>query len=285
MTFTAYWWSPRRDRRALASELRHNNVAWHHMRKFGGTSLRNFGDELSARVLHHAIGINPSWAPLATADVVAIGSILDLYTERGGRGVIWGSGLRSSPKTTVQPPARIAAVRGALTRDALGLARDTPLGDPGLVARVMFSSGRRSGTLVLPHFSAFKFREGRAAIDSLRRQGHRVIAPSAPVDEVCSAIGQSDHVLTSSLHGQVVADALRVPSSLINFVHTREPAYKYDDYNSVFGLRGHFEPVSAALDATNLTKLRAKASERVEGIDSRVDELIEDLLTSARGIV
>lgn len=282
MSLTAYWWSPRRDRRALLSEIRHNNVAWVRMRKDGGTWFRNFGDELSARVITEATGKEPAWAPMSQADVIGIGSVVELYIERAGTGLIWGSGLRSGEASSRIPEDRVLAVRGELTRTALGLPPSTPLGDAGLIARSIYSTRRRRGTVVLPHFSAFRHREGLAAMKALRADGSRVIAPSAPVDDVCTQIAGADHLVTSSLHGLVVADALGIPATLVDFVETREPTHKYHDYCSVYGISAQFEPVASLFAPAQRAEIREAASIRAGIVGPQVDALVEGLLGAAK---
>lgn len=283
MTISAYWWSPRRDPRSFISEVRHNSTAWVRMQRAGGTPFQNFGDELSAKVIWEATGRRAIWTPVERAEALGIGSVIDLYIRRGGQGMIWGSGLRNMSPGLTLAPNRIAAVRGRLTRDALDLPEETVLGDPGLIARSIYQSPRRrSGTLVLPHFSEFRGRTASPILMHLRAQGGKVVVPSAPVDTVCASIARADHLVTSSLHGLVVADALGTPATLVRFTQTREPIHKYDDYNSAFGLNSKFESPESVADPARRIKLRDEAARRVEHISARVDAIVQDLLQAAR---
>ena len=263
------------------SELRHNNVAWIHMTNHGGTWFRNFGDELSALVIREASGTKPAWAPMRDASMIGIGSIIELYTSRGGAGYIWGSGIRSDKATHVVPPSKVLAVRGAYTRDHLGLPADTTLGDPGLLARALYRRPRRrSGELVLPHFSSFANPTGRRAIQAFAARGSRILAPSAPVDEVCREIAGCGHLLTSSLHGLVVADALGTPATLVNFAAIREPQFKYADYASVFGHPVAFASVEHVLDSGTSTHLK-DANARLDHVAPQIDEIVDGLFKAA----
>lgn len=281
---TAYWWAPSRDPRMLLSELRHNLPAWVSMARSGG-GVRNFGDELSRYAVREATGEMPRWESIGHADVIAIGSIVDLYLDRGGRGVVWGAGLRGTHQA-VRPDhrARFLAVRGELTRQELGLSAATPLGDPGLLARSFVPRSQvRRGVVAIPHFTVFQHGDGRRAIASLRSEGIRVIPPSAPVEVVCESIASAEYVLTSSLHGLVVADAVETPCALVRFASTREPDFKYADYASSLG-----EPVDwAAFDPRPLLRgaTRDSAEARTQRISSQVDRLIQGLMVAARSIV
>ena len=67
-----YWWSPLRDARVAAWELRRNHTAWTSMTLRGGMPLQNFGDTLSRRVVREVTGRRVRWArPEAASDWLA----------------------------------------------------------------------------------------------------------------------------------------------------------------------------------------------------------------------
>lgn len=284
MALSQYWWTPRRDRHAFRAEAQHHRGAWVRMLRHRGTVLRNFGDELAPIMLREATGTKVRWAPVHEAEVIGIGSILELFLERGGRGLVWGSGLRQPRDRGPGLPGPALAVRGELTRDALGLDPLTPLGDPGLLARAIYRATPRDRTLVIPHFTIFNSHDGLKVLRELRSQGLTILAPSAPVDVVCKAIGRAGHLLTSSLHGLVVADALRTPVTLVDFAPTAEPRFKYQDYATSVGVASTFVPATEVLSAEGRRALAETAMERVAQIDHRIDQLVEGLYRAARAI-
>lgn len=280
---SAYWWSFTRTPRALLSEARHNALAWARMARIGGGA-SNFGDELSALAIEEATGAKPTWAPLARANVVGIGSILDLYLSSSSAALIWGSGLRDPLRShhSAVPSDRVLAVRGALTRDSLGLSAITPLGDPGLLARSIFAQGLpRRGVLVLPHFSVFGTAAGMSEIAALRAHGMRVVAPSAPVRTVCEEIARADFLITSSLHGLVVADALGTPAALAAFTQAREARHKYSDYSSIFSQDVRWHQLSSLADPTQQRRLHDESAVRTAEISSTIDGVVERLISAA----
>ncbi len=56
-----------------------------------------------------------------------------------------------------------------------------------------------------------------------------VVYPTEPWDEVIRKILDSEFVISSSLHGLIIADAFGVPSRLLKITDT-EPLFKYRDY-------------------------------------------------------
>jgi hypothetical protein len=237
-----FWWSPRRDPRAARAELRANAGTWIRLRANGGRLLSNFGDEMSP-LLFRALGYRVTWAPLSSADVTGVGSLLDLYlwARQPTTAVVWGSGLRAASTAQAREVIRrsvgtFAAVRGPRTRDALGLPVNTPLGDPGLLAPALLdgkTSRRGTHAVVIPHFRTWSHGASRSQLKALTSLGYRVVAPNQDPVDVVQAISNSAIVYTSSLHGLIVADALGVPAALVRFANSelsREPEFKYLDY-------------------------------------------------------
>lgn len=283
---SVYWWSPSRDARIALWELRRNRAAWVSMTAHGGWSLRNFGDELSPRVVAEVSGRRTRWAAPESADVIAVGSVLEHAAAVDARGLVWGAGVRHpdlAPAAWAQRHrSRILAVRGALTRDALGLELDTPLGDPGLIARSLYGrSARPHGIVVVPHFLAFNRPDARSLMAAARADGMRVVPPSASYDRICEEVSRAELVLTSSLHGMVVADALDCPVQLVSFGRTAEPAFKYSDYESVFGLSSSFRSFTDVLDG-GMAAAREAARGRLDAVSARIDDVVERLVHSAK---
>lgn len=281
-TLRAFWWRPGQHPRSLLSEVRHNWRAWPRMRRWGGQWLRNFGDELSAISLELATGRRVVWSPLDRAEVVGIGSILELYLDGAGPARIWGSGLRNPDVMHAIDASKVLAVRGAKTRDALGLPHGTSLGDPGLLAGMRFESRYRSGTLCVPHFSVFNTAESVATLKQFRSNGITIMPPAQDVAEVCSAIANAEFLLTSSLHGLIVADAVGTPCALVGFRNSKEPAHKYHDYMSIFGHEPRFHDARDVATDPRLRNVRDLAESRTSEIGQKVGDVVESLILAAK---
>ncbi len=284
MSLKTYWWAPRHDRRALMSEVRHRKIAWARMTAAGGVPFCNFGDELSRLAVAEVTGRGVRWSKIDEASLFGIGSILELYFNRGGTGMVWGSGLRVPQDFSGEViPENFLAVRGHLTKDALGLGDECVLGDPGLVAKSLFSSGRgrRSGVLVVPHFGVYGSGAGYQLVKSFKSQFMSVLPPSTEVSELCRAIGSAEHLITSSLHGLVVGHALGTPTSLVSFGSTTEPDHKYSDYMSVYGRSASVHEVRLALDKSGLAEMRSQAEDCQDDIDGHIDGIVDSLFRAA----
>ena len=250
--------------------------------------LQNFGDVLSQRIVAEVTGRRVRWERPESASVTAIGSVIEHLATVDSRGVVWGSGLRggssASRSWAARRPSRFLAVRGAHTRDALGLDAGTTLGDPGLLVRALYRrSPRRSGVVVLPHFLAFNSPDARKQLAVARSRGMRVLVPSAGYESICEEVSRADLVLTSSLHGMVVADALDCPVQLVSFGPTAEPPFKFADYQTVYGLQTDFVPfVGRVLDEAAFAGVRDAAADRQTAVSARIDGVVEGLVRSAR---
>jgi len=201
-------------------------VNW--FRRKHGENDRNFGDILGPILLRH-YGVPVEFAPLAEADIITVGSILQRVPE-GWTGTILGSGFIRPGLTRDLSRARVLAVRGALTRDACQLPASTPLGDPGILAIDLLDETtpqKRIPALLVPHY-----------VDTQLRRRH----PRLPVGDICGMpgtllqlIARAELVYTSSLHGLIAADALGVPHVLEPHERVRGGLFKFQDYASAFG--------------------------------------------------
>lgn len=278
----AYWWSPLRSARTLAAEARSNAAAWAVMASRNHGRVYNFGDEITPYVLRELTGEKIGWRPPSRADVFAVGSILEIYGKRARGAKIFGSGIRSGawPFAPVAPLA-VCSVRGTHTRDALGLAGETPLGDPGLaVAMLDVGTVRRSlRPAVVPHFGTFGSREGQDAVSALRAAGFDVLLPNTNALDMVRRIASASYVVTSSLHGMVFAHALGIPAVLTSFSGHAEPSFKYDDYMSVFRQRARF---SALDDPAVLGGDRSVEQRKVDDAET-IKSMVPGVLDSMRG--
>lgn len=205
----------------------------------------NFGDELSPEVVAFVTGRRVEHAGRWTCDLTAIGSILDRYLDPKGRLIagaraamarpirVWGSGL-----ITDHPGARHSlrplALRGHLTRGVLGADPATPLGDPGLLsARMMARTGTRHEIGIVPHYSD----KAHPMVAALARlPGVRIIDVERDGPTVCAEIASCAAILSSSLHGLIVADACGIPNHRLRFGNQIKGGdFKFLDYASALG--------------------------------------------------
>lgn len=176
-TINAYWWRPRAK-------------PW------------NFGDELGAIILRH-YGFKVRRVALAKADYVLTGTVLDTAESINPHVAVVGSGAGHSHES--DHAFRVFAVRGKLTADCLGV-DSVALGDLGLLAsRIWPKSHTKYNIGVVRHYvdhDDYPFAD-------------IVIDATEPAEQVVKKISSCRVIMSSSLHGIIVADSYGIPNMRI----------------------------------------------------------------------
>ena len=194
----------------------------------------NFGDYLSLKLVERIVSTHvPKYIKKRTPQkkLLAVGSILTFAADGD---VIWGSGIngkRLSAKDYAFTHLDIRAVRGPLTRqflmDVLHLETcPEGYGDPALLVPYFFPEFVRKKHpsyeyLIIPHYSEIHLFP--------LSEYPNVIYPTAPWNEIIEKMMDSKFVISSSLHGIIVAEAFGIPSRLLRITEN-EPLFKYADY-------------------------------------------------------
>ena len=188
----------------------------------------NLGDVLTPVVLA-GLGLPVRWAALGTAQILAIGSIIR-FAER--HHTVWGSGvMRASDRPN--PRARYLAVRGPLTREAVKLAgSDCPevYGDPALLLPFFHNDPveKVHDVGLVPHYRDLAF---------YRNAGLPTISPlTANPLKVVDQIRQCRSILSSSLHGVVIAHAYGIPAAWIWTDRINGDGTKFRDHAAAVGV-------------------------------------------------
>lgn len=199
----------------------------------------NFGDELGPHLVKALFGLRTVWAEPDACELAAAGSIIEvvLSAKSKNRPMLWGSGLFSGSSGTISAGEfEISALRGTLTKERIAhVDLEVALGDPGLLAHVLLKAApRKAFSLgVVPHYLDAEL----SAVAQLRNwPGVTIIDVTNPAPEVVREIAQCHYVLSSSLHGLVVADSVGTPNAYVAFsnnIRIGGPD-KFRDYYSVF---------------------------------------------------
>ena len=204
----------------------------------GYYNAKNFGDQLTPDILSF-YKLKTFHAPIwRYAHVVAVGSILHMLPE-SYKGAILGSGLISDKEAKCFSNAKVYLVRGHLTRQLLDLRVDTPVGDPGLLADVIYKSEVRSVIPIyklgiVPHYRDKK----NSFVETIQEKYSNMICvidvENTP-RKVVRKIAMCKNIVSSSLHGLVVADSLGIPNNRIILSEKIIGGdFKYKDYYSCF---------------------------------------------------
>jgi pyruvyltransferase len=174
----------------------------------------NFGDGLAPLLLEHFTDMKVEWGTISHAQIASVGSILE-HVPPLWDGVILGSGrLLENSRLHLQQmrsgiTAKIVALRGPLT--ARGIPGSYTLGDPGILADELVGPQKKQWDLgIIPHFSDTEL---AARFTAMIQPPHttRVIHPGGDPLTVLREIGACHRIVTSSLHGMIVADAFGIP--------------------------------------------------------------------------
>lgn len=201
------------------------------------TGRPNFGDAIAPYLLECFTEFNAEWERIGKADVVSIGSVLEhlppLYD-----GYILGSG-RLYPGSRINlygGTQTVLALRGPLTAKAWPT--DVAIGDPGLLANELVEPQPKTIDLgIVPHWS-----DATLAYDRRFYSPHwstRVIHPDGDPIEVVTKIGRCKKIVSSSLHGLIVADSFGIPRRFEYTPHfAREGgSFKFEDYSASIGAK------------------------------------------------
>jgi len=175
----------------------------------------NFGDILNPTLIGKISGRPARWMPQRTPGVhFCIGSILG-GTAPGT--IVWGTGIMSA-KTRIDPRADFRAVRGPLSRKAVmkagGKCPDI-YGDPALLLPLFFrprvEKEFRLG--VFPHYVDLRRVEAWKRIPNVLVMNPLSAKPLTVTNDIC----RCERVISSSLHGLIVANAYGIPALWVEF--------------------------------------------------------------------
>jgi pyruvyltransferase len=136
------------------------------------------------------------------------------------------------------------AVRGSITRDLIGAPKNTTLGDPGLLISdvIQYRQKKKYRLGFVPHYHDLadyrlhilkkRYKNDVCLINVLR----------SPI-RVSEDINRCENIISSSLHGLVVADSLGIPNRwAVMSDKVFGKGFKFRDYYSAMGIDR--EPIS-----------------------------------------
>lgn len=181
----------------------------------------NFGDDINPSFFEALTGVRSRFATnRAEPHFLGMGSILDRATDQS---LVLGSGLLQPGRQSA--PHKVISLRGDLTRQAIKLPNDIPLGDPMVLINLLVSPQGGDDIGFIPHVRSLP--ELKRAIP----KGIRLIDVSEEPWKVVRAIGQCRAILSQSLHGLIVADAFEIPNIWITPGDKMQGGrFKFDDY-------------------------------------------------------
>lgn len=218
--------------------------------KHRGNRLRsvNFGDDLNFVVVtslsqKRVVSYMHSYLSIfKPRNVMCIGSIVDTLSNENS--TIWGSGaIYGDDEKMIKRPARVCAVRGALTRNYLmsqGITCPEIYGDPAQLLPLIYPCKNRKKIYkmgVIPHYRDLK-QEAIVRLIEEREEDVIIINLEVYTDwkNVIEQLCECDFIVSSSLHGLILADAYNIPNVWIRLSNNIQGGdFKFKDYFSGCG--------------------------------------------------
>lgn len=203
-------------------------------------AIGNFGDEASREIVERITGRSCYFADDKSRErrLLSIGSVL--HRARNGD-TVWGSGVKGSAAALAPDVKELSvhALRGPISYDFLrrrgfDLSKVTHLFDPAVVitgldgewiAEQRLANPQRRAFGIVPHFKE------EAIYKKLYPQHvDRFITPDGNLRSVISELLKYDLILSGSLHGIIVSEALGIPAIWLRPQAGEDPLKYYDYY-------------------------------------------------------
>lgn len=237
----------------------------------------NWGDAVNPIIISHLTKkpvVNINDLAYYTGDVYAvIGSILD--NNKVENLCVFGSGFKFFKSTMQVLPKRVHAVRGPLTRNRLielGVTCPDIYGDPAVLYKQIYNPdvNKRYKLGIIPHYTEKK---SKLLDPLLQNPDVLLINIQDELNTVVQHVKSCEHIVSSSLHGLIIADMYNVPSAWIKIEgNLMGDDFKFLDYYSSVN-----DPKATAIqlrEDTSTGALRSATRER------NTDSLITNLLNS-----
>ena len=207
---------------------------------YWSASKPNVGDWLSPRIVQSFTARPVKHSIANKCELMSIGSILHKAKNHWWSPAIdiWGSGFMHDRKPS-KLKHRVHAVRGKLTRDRILNASDVAIGDPGLFVSSVFSAyasdKKKFSVGVIPHYCD---KEDLALKQFIKRNSEvKFLDIFDGVESFISQLTECQFILSSSLHGLIMADSFGIPNQWMVLSDKVEGKnFKFYDYYSVFDM-------------------------------------------------
>lgn len=178
----------------------------------------NVGDTLSEPILRHFLGNIRSVSAYAKGKLVAVGSVMSKVKEGD---VVWGTGCMHGKPYPCK--AKFLAVRGPLTREMI-VGSEVPeiYGDPALLLPLIYNPqiAKTKKVGYIPHY-----------VDKPSFHPSKIIDVALPWKEFINKVLECEYIISSSLHGIVIAEAYGIPAEWAEYSDkVIGKGFKFRDY-------------------------------------------------------
>ena len=163
--------------------------------------------------------------------IISVGSVINESTDQC---LVWGSGIIS--KDTIIKGGTFSAVRGEKTRERLkdlGFKVPVAVGDPALLLPLLYpvkyKSSQKNIIGIIPHI--FDFNEINKKF-SIFEHLKIIDLRSSNVENIIDQITDCDLIVSTSLHGVIVAHSYNIPALHFVLNELNGDGVKFEDYYS-----------------------------------------------------
>ncbi|MBA6225829.1 polysaccharide pyruvyl transferase family protein [Colwellia sp. MB02u-18] len=248
---------------------------------FWWTGRVNFGDLFTPELFQY-YGVSALESKPEKSDIIGVGSLFGMIPSNF-EGVFLGTGLMKDKKMHFEK-ASFAAVRGEFTRSNLGLSNTTPIGDFGLLANKLISKKiikKKYAVGFIPHYVD----QGHPWLNTMQKylgvDECTIIDVRNSAENVTKQVAECELILSSSLHGIIVADSLNIPNVWVELSSkVVGDGFKFRDYNTAIDYEQaalKIEEKTKFSDITNFV-----SDKNADKIRDKIDEL-DDIIVQVIG--
>jgi len=199
----------------------------------------NWGDLVPYKIINELFDSNVKESdvfnvkqPNANYTIYSTGSVM-LFTKPNS--IVWGTGCIDKGMIG-QNPSKVYAVRGPLTREELlkrGIECPEVYGDPALLYPMIYNPNieKKHKWGIIPHYIEFESARDREVLKNLENQGFKIIDICSGEKEFINELLEVENILSSSLHGLIMADAYGIPNARVNISNKLIGGdFKFKDY-------------------------------------------------------
>ena len=228
----------------------------------------NFGDLITEYIFNKR-GIQLQHAQPEEAELVGCGSILDPVPDNY-RGYILGAGMMFDRNDKNFSQAKVITLRGKLTAKNVGCA-NVRVGDLGLLLGKDVKPVPKVFRLgIIPHYVD---KQNQQVFEWSKVPGVKIIDVFSPIDQIIAEVNMCSGICSSSLHGLILADALKVPSRWVELSDkVNGKGFKFRDYYSCYDL--NIQP-SRYIGFVDELFNRPNIDQIIQHLDNEVNNLIK----------
>ena len=194
----------------------------------------NFGDILTPYLIKKLFNINIEHCNSShDCNFIGVGSLLEHLFIATDDVDIWGAGFIRDGENFTPKEQKFLAVRGKLSANRILSNDNILMGDPGLLIEKISSPVQKEYKIgFIPHYIDWQNQITKKIKDI--NNIHYISIVQNP-DTFIEDVAKCDYIISSSLHGIITADSLRIPNLHIQISdNVIGNNYKFEDYYSAF---------------------------------------------------